>query len=429
MLNEIKEKLKTRNLFITGGGGVGKSYYINQLRKELGLELTSSTGVSAVNIGGQTLHSWAGIGIGDVPIHIQLEKIARNRTKIKELQLADYLVIDEVSMLDAYTLDYVDEVLREVRQSPEAFGGLRTILVGDFFQLPPVKLGQVVQRAGVDVMVDYCFTSSAWKELDPYVIHLTKVYRQADSEFVQCLNNIRIGLPTEHDIALLQARELKPWEQPPADTTRLFATNSYADRENETHLNRLIGKEYTYEAVDNINAWLGNGFAMVSPDHPKLQPWDRQKYETFNKDCRVPRLLKLKIGARVMLLTNQYIHCGLGNGSCGYVTDLNERDVTVIFDNGVKIELEKETTEVRRGGRVSVSRLQFPLRLAYGLTVHRSQGLTLDRVLVEFDGTFAAGQIYVALSRVKSLDGLYIRNLTPDSIVADARVLKFYGVK
>lgn len=431
-LKDVLKILETRNILITGGGGVGKSYLINQLKKELPLVLTSSTGISAVNIGGQTIHSWAGIGIADNPISqlMRFFKSPKGKNKRKEICSAKYLVIDEISMLSAYVFDYLDLALREIREVPKPFGGLRVILVGDFFQLPPVKIGQTVELNGAERLVDFCFNAQAWKDLNLYTIVLDKVYRQADKKFVGALNNLRLGKVTNEDVKLFKSRCVQNDSEVPEDAVKLYSINEKADAENQRRFDALPGKPRKYIADDKIRSYINGSSTMVSPTNPNLPSWDKAKWERFNADCRVPQTLYLKKGARVMLLSNTNFTSGLVNGSCGTVTALDSDGAKVKFDNGEEQWVRTEDFEVKEGRQVKISRSQLPLRLAYGLTIHKSQGTTLDQVYVDFDRVFAEGQAYVALSRARSLDGLYIKGFDKDTVFVNESVLNFYtGLK
>lgn len=429
MIEKILKILETRNIFITGGGGVGKSWTINQLSEELPLVLTSSTGISAINIGGQTIHSWTGIGIADKPIEqvvTFITKTPKGKTKYKEICSAKYLVIDEISMLNSYTFDYINEVLKQVRGIDEPFGGIRVIAVGDFYQLPPVKIGEMVEINGANRLIDYCFNSNTWKELNFKTIHLTKVYRQTDEKFIKALNDIRIGKVTPADNALFTSRNFPYSFEPPKEAVKIFAVNEQVDEENRKRFDEIDEPVYTFKAINQIRSWIDGTSQMVSPDNSKLPSWDRQKYENFDKDCRIPNELHLKKGCRVMLLKNIDLDSGLVNGSCGYVTKLNQHNITVEFDNGIVYSVDRETTEVKEGKKVKISREQYPLRLAYSISAHKSQGATFDSCFVDCSRFFECGQGYVALSRARSLDKLYLKNFNADKIFVDEKVRAFY---
>jgi len=425
-INEFYNIVKDNNVFLTGGGGVGKSYLIKELGYRLPLVVTSSTGISAVNIGGQTIHSWAGIGIANTTVDYVVSKIKRNKAKRKEIEMARYLVIDEISMLNAYVFDYIDLVLKEVRGDGSPFGGLRVILVGDFYQLPPVKLGETEELNNAKRFIDYAFNSKAWKELNLKTIHLTEVYRQTDKTFVDTLNRIRVGECLPKDTELLSKRAFPSGFEPPKEVVKLYSVNELVDAENEKRYSELDGEEHIYKASDFVRSYIDKEYKMVRPTNSNLPEWDRKRWENFNRDCRIPQTLKLKVGARVMLLFNKDFGQGLVNGSCGYVEKLDDNSVKVNFDNGESHWVKSEIWEIHNGTTVTLSREQIPLRLAYSASIHKAQGQTYDKVFIDFNRIFAAGQAYVALSRVRSLEGLYMVGFNPNKVFADERVKEFY---
>lgn len=427
-IQQILEILKTRNIFITGGGGVGKSYTVNKLKEKLPVIITSSTGISAVNICGQTIHSWAGIGVCGRPIGqvIGFLNSSKGKSKRKEICDAEYLVIDEISMLNSFTFDYIDKVLQAARNNSAPFGGLRVILVGDFYQLPPVKIGENTVVGENEFLVDYCYNSLAWKSLDLYTINLEKVHRQADANFIKTLNNARTGRCDCQDMKLLATRNYMTEASIPKEVVRLYSVNEKADAENLNRFTELEGKSRKYLSLDRVRTYKNGTNCMVNASQNNLPKWDWDKYVAFDKACRIPKILEVKKGARVMLLTNKSFETGLVNGSLGNVTALADNRIKVKFDNGEEVWIDSETTEIKEGKQVKISREQIPLRLAYAITVHKAQGLTLDKVFVDFDRIFAAGQAYVALSRAKSLEGLFIKNFDPDKIFVDKSIVKFY---
>ena len=429
-VKELIDILEDRNVFITGGGGVGKSYLIKQLSEELPLVITASTGIAAVNIGGQTLHSWAGIGIGDKPIEqiVGFLNSPKGKNKLREINNADFLVIDEISMLNSYILDYVNEVLKQVRGINEPFGGIRVIMVGDMLQLPPVKIGETVEINGANRLIDFCFKSYAWRELNPYVINLTKVYRQQDKDFIETLNKIRQGECDLKSEKLLQKRNFSESTEIDENIVKLYSVNAKADAENDRRFKALKGKAYKFYATDLIRSYIDGKSQMVGPTNSKLPSWDKAKYEAFDRDCRVPKVLELKKGARVILLSNTDFNSGLVNSTCGNVYEINDHSVKVKFDNGEECWIQEDNLELKDVKNVKISRTQLPLMLAYALTIHKAQGLTLDKVFIDFDRVFADGQAYVALSRAKTLEGLYLKHFNASKIFANDEVKNFYSI-
>lgn len=415
MYNKILSLVQSgKNIFITGAAGVGKSFYLNQLKQDLpDLVVTATTGVAAINVEGFTIHSFSGIGIGNRSAK-QTAYSMHPEQKLKIIHCSK-LAIDEISMLNADIFDLINEVFKIVRYkySNLPFGGIQLIVIGDFLQLPPVE------KDGKEPK--FAFESVSWKEANFQVVNLTEQHRQKDTAFIEELNKIRLGEMIEitstsiHDNAL-----------------HLFALNHFADEYNKNKLNEIKGQIYHFEARDS-----GNPYNIASID----------------KNCLVPRNLYLKIGARVMLLINKYIEIGLINGSIGNITKINNNTVTVQFDNGANLDLfyEKvakimgtdteyhsypkevdgktilESTEIKKENKIELaSRTQIPLRLAYAVSIHKAQGLSLDKVCIDFSGTFESGQAYVALSRVRSKTGLSVKNLRPNLIKANKKAVEFY---
>lgn len=424
-LNQITELInKGENLFITGYAGTGKSYILNKIKKKFQVDVTSTTGLAAVNVQGQTIHSWAGVGICNKPVKDVIEKILQ-RTKLKkQITECKILAIDEISMLDARTFDYIDEVLRNLRDGNKPFGGIQILLFGDFFQLPPVE-----KNSG------FCFHSKAWQALNLKTIFLEKNYRQNDEKFVNSLNNLRLNQLTEDDIRLFYDREVN-YNTYESDILHIFSTNQEADNYNTFKFNSVQKPLFVFNSNDKIH----RKRSIINVDKnnldEKLTKFDLLTLETFDKSCKAPCALELKEGCRVMLLKNLNFNKGLINGATGTVIELSknksgedgedEEVILMQFDNGIEETITKHTFEAYRDGEVVVSREQYPLRLAYGITIHKSQGMTLDKLIVDCNRIFECGQAYVALSRIKSIDGLYLKSFNPQKVWANEEVLDFY---
>ncbi len=379
MYNHIVNLIKQgKNIFITGSAGTGKSYILNQLRNDFpNMVITASTGAAAINVSGTTIHSYAGIGIGDRPAD-DIAWSLRQDTR-RNILYCSLLAIDEISMLSAETLDLIDEVFQIVRQSKLPFGGIQVIVIGDFLQLPPV--GEEAH---------FAFESKAWNF---ETVLLEKVYRQNDAEFLASLAKIRFG----------ESAEIPSYPVDP-HAIRLFALNRLADAYNLDKLRALTTKQQYYEAYDS---------------------GDPKGISTIYKNCLAPKDLYLKVGARVMLLVNK-LDMGLVNGSIGEVINA-EDEVEVRFDNGIVETFGKEIVARIMIDKVEIARrIQIPFRLAWGISIHKSQGLTLDKVYIDAQGIFECGQAYVALSRVRTKEGLSIVNLRPELIMANSKAVEFY---
>lgn len=412
----IKTAIKSgKNVFVTGAAGTGKSYILKQLKKEFNFDITSTTGMAAVNIGGQTIHAWAGVGICDLPINSAVKSILKKANLAKRIRSAKILAIDEISMLDAQTFDYLNNVFKSIRASALPFGGLQLLLFGDFFQLPPVEKS-----------VGFCFESDAWKELNPENIVLKKIYRQSDRNFANILNNIRQNKLKSSDFAALISRnniELPPEKE----ILHIFATNEAADNFNAQKFNALHTTTQELYAKDVLmKNEEPNKIVSIPQEAAELSIARKKVWDTLDKYCKAPQNLILKKGCRVMLLKNLDFEQGLINGSCGVVKDFSTDGITVNFDNGIQKTIKLHEFDYSKDGKLLAKRIQFPLRLAYGITIHKSQGMTLDEVFVDFNRIFEYGQAYVALSRVKSLNGLYLKGFEPQKIMANPKIVAFY---
>lgn len=397
------------SIFVTGSAGTGKSFLLQYLRRNYlgaGLHITASTGIAAVNIGGQTLHSWSGIGLGNMPAQATIHnlfsaKFSKIRRRIKNARM---LAIDEISMISATTFDLLDEVFRAVRNNDKPFGGLQMILFGDFLQLPPVEKNNEF---------NFCFSSNAWKNLNPRIFTLKQVFRQQDGEFVELLNNIRYGNITEDDANLLRLRINLNDNSTAIKPTILVTHNSQVDLINREELKKIpeTSKFFTAE-------FLG----------------DENKFDFLRKNCLAYERLELKTGAQVMMLKNTYQKDGIINGSLGIVRGFSDKKTYPIveFQNGKTITISPEEwalekfDEESRELKIEAQMIQIPLILSWAITIHKSQGMTLDKVRCDLSKVFVDGQIYVALSRVKTFEGLYIDGLDFDRIKANSKVVEFY---
>lgn len=403
------------NVLITGVAGTGKSYIVNHIKKEFDAALTATTGIAALNIGGSTIHSWSGVGIAKMPPEMIAGKIMGQwfmepvRIRIEKCQK---LVIDEVSMLNCHILNAIDTVFQMVRGNDLPFGGIQIIALGDFLQLPPVSKQDDPQ--------EFCFKSPIWHQAKFKTYHLTKVFRQENQAFVTALSNIRLGQATQADIKLLKSREgitpdgdIKP--------INIYPTNMQADLVNFKEMAKIEAPVYTFDSNDDI--------------YGKTQVTKDIRAKKLDADCLAPRQLRLKVGAQVMLLKNA--SATLVNGSMGIITEITD-DGHIFVDFGPRPGgdinrirmIEPVEFELYEGSEVVAVRRQIPLRLAWAITIHKCQGLTLDCVYCDLSSVFERGQVYVALSRSKSLEGLYLRGFDPSKIFVHPDAINFYeGLK
>lgn len=367
------------HVFLTGPAGSGKTHVLNQFIRQAKhdgkqVSVSATTGLAATHLGGSTIHAWSGIGIHDeLPANFA-EHITKGRRDI--IENTDVLIIDEISMLHDYRLDMVDRVARVVRDDDRPFGGIQVIMCGDFFQLPPVN-----RRDAKDG--GFVVNSQAWKELDPVVCYLAEQHRQDDEVLLEILSALRQGdIRQRHATALLDRIS----DEFDDEITQLHTVNIDVDRINDEKLAQLEGDEHTYQAVTT----------------------GKENYvATLSKACIAPQILRLKKGALVMAIKNsperKYV-----NGSIGIVTDFDSltKFPIVTFHSGKVVHMNLDTWELRDGDTKRASISQIPLKLAYAITVHKSQGMTLDAARIDLRKAFVEGMGYVALSRVKRLDGL-----------------------
>lgn len=394
-----------RSVLITGNGGTGKSWLLEQIKKKKQVAVTASTGIAAVNVGGSTIHSWSGLGIGTVPIDKLLSKLRRdekdyNSSKLQRLIDCQTLAIDEVSMLEGGYFTLLDQFLRAVMYSDMPFGGKQLILLGDFLQLPPISRTSIPK---------FVFETPSWMELDPEVCMLTKTFRQEDQEFADILNAIRLGKLDDKGRGLLNECYTRADPEPKKPGIVLHTHNEGCDQINQQGLDQCVSQGARlkqYAAKDS----------GVSQHH----------IQSLDKNCLAPYNLSLCIGARVMLLKNLDTYSGLANGSMGIVSNLHDDEVWVDFDNGVSTSVKRMDWELKEGEELLARRSQIPLRLAWAVTVHKSQGMSLDKVYCHLDKCFSAGQAYVALSRARNREGLYLKGSTHIKIAANPRAVQFY---
>lgn len=399
------------NVFITGFAGTGKSYILNKLKERYKkkLTITSTTGIAAVNVKGQTLHSWAGVGLCRNPINVTVDKIRKRPTQLRQIVNCKILAVDEISMLNVETFEYVNAVLKQIRENDKPFGGIQVVFIGDFFQLPPVEQSDGFERR-------YCFETQLWEDLNLKNVVLKKNFRQNEKDFIQALSNMRINRLTESDIDLLETRCVDDNQD---DVLHIFSTNDEANRYNAAKFNAIDKPIVEFKAKDGV-------FRGKKLEYNDFTPRESAILEIFNKNCRADRTVYLKKGCRVMLLVNMDFDRGLINGSCGVVQNINDDTINITFDNGVNTNIPMHEFEYYYNDKVVATRLQYPLKLAYGITIHKSQGMTLDKLVVDCRRVFECGQVYVAMSRVKTLEGLYLKNFDPSQVLADNKVARFY---
>lgn len=420
------------NVFLTGAGGTGKSYLIEQIVKHIPLRIavTALTGCAALllDCGAKTLHSWAGIGLGREDPLILVQKIRKNSKAAKKWTGTDLLIIDEISMMTPELFEKLDQIGRRIRKTDAPFGGIQLVCVGDFFQLPPIF------REGETRFV---FESPFWKTTITKTIELKQIHRQKDPAFQQILNEARFGRLTPESAACLNARRGLDWKSQEIKPTLLFSRRAEVDAINEANLKALGGERHTYtvESVAITTTPGPNGGTQTTKPLSETEAAAlKTEIEYMDKNASYQAELTLAEGAQVMLICNLSQEDGLVNGSRGVITSFmgsgKNKLPMVRFMNGTDC-LVSPHNWILEGGETRASkvvgRAQIPLRLAYALTIHKAQGATLDCALIDIGSkTFEYGQAYVALSRVKSLESLYVWEMNAAAIKAHPKVADFY---
>jgi ATP-dependent DNA helicase PIF1 len=388
------------NVFLTGAPGAGKTYVLNQFIKRSEragrkVAVTASTGIAASHLNGTTIHSWSGLGILDYLSPDDLRRLGGSEKLIKRYNSVDVLVIDEVSMLHGVRLDMVNQMAKLLRGNSAPFGGLQVVLVGDLFQLPPITRGSSA--------ADFAHLSAAWAELDPKICYITEQHRQSGNDpllaFLEAMRRAEV-MDDQYEII---AERLN--RQPDEDTvlTRLFTHNIDVDTINDRHLQALPASLKSFEATTKGS---------------------KAKREQLAKGLLVPEILELKEGAEVMFVANDFAK-GFVNGSRGTVTEITNGVPVVRLVSGRQIRVEPHTWSLNEDGQVRAEISQLPLRLAWAITIHKSQGMSLDAAEIDLSRAFTPGMGYVALSRVRGIDGLYLKGLNNTAFQLHPQIHEF----
>ena len=394
------------NVFLTGKAGTGKSTFLHFFREatKKNIAVVAPTGVAALNVGGQTIHSFFRLKPGFIDV------VALKPTRSRVLKELELLIIDEISMVRADVFDGIDQSLRLARKNDKPFGGVQLCVIGDLFQLPPVVSREEKAFFAQYYPSPFFFCAKAFEAANFTPIQFNTIHRQNDGVFIRILNVIRAGTCTAADLEMLNKR-LSPKATPAPGTLVLTTTNAIADGINETKLAKLVGAVHSYEGK------ISGDFGM--------------------KGVRLPASEELivKVGAQVMFVKNDSEGRWV-NGTIGIVQKLGADKISVSIGDALhEVEAEKWKTIgyefSEEQGKIVEKTLgtytQFPLTLAWAITIHKSQGKTLERVIIDLgSGAFAAGQLYVALSRCKSLSGIALKQpVTPADIRCDAQVIAF----
>jgi ATP-dependent DNA helicase PIF1 len=414
-----------QSLCITGPGGSGKSFLISHIRKYchdlmIDLAVTALTGTAASLICGQTLHGWASIGLGkDSAVDI-ISSLKRKPNLAKKWQTVQVLIIDEVSMMSMELFNKLHLIAQGIRHNTAFFGGIQLVLCGDFAQLEPIGSPKL------------CFEAELWKEhISANTVYLSKIFRQTDPVFQRILLNLRLGNLTDEDKAVLNSRIMvdeSDAEITVSDgekdvqtikATLLYPLKKDVNRINTVELQKLIAqgaKSKTYQSIDYVVHRKNKKPMTLQPSHTT----------TLNKCTNAAESLVLAIGAQVMLTKNKSLDEHLVNGSRGVVLNIDEAGNPVImFDHGQQLTVTPENFEIESGENLII-RKQIPLILAWALTIHKCQGATLTNVITDLSDIFGYAQAYVTLSRVRSLEGLFIISINYSKIKCNPKVKKYY---
>ena len=427
VLDEYQKKVlkyvaKGENLFITGKAGTGKTSLLREITKIYAgkkvIAVLAPTGVAAQNAEGYTMHSFLRLPLKPyLPEHkLKPDNLYQlNDSGAETLRKTDIIIIDEISMVRCDMLDAADAILQHYRNNDRPFGGVQLIMFGDLYQLSPVAASddKQVLKGGYNANEFYFFLSQALRNFDYRVVELKEIHRQDNRKFINLLNDVRVGEINMESLRMLEGRVEKDFSHSPQDSIITLMTHNYqSKRLNKALYEKLDEVEYTYDAeiVKYTDSW-----------HEK---WPVDYY------------LKLKVGSRVMFQRNDNEHGKYVNGTMGWVRELNYFGIVVELDNGERVKVEKAVwqqfdyfVDIKTKTiytQVSAEYIQYPLKLAWAVSIHKSQGLTLNEAIIDASQAFAFGQVYVALSRCKTLEGIHLLEMIPShKIIADNVVKKY----
>jgi ATP-dependent DNA helicase PIF1 len=409
----LQSFLKGDNIYISGRAGSGKSVILkeiyNKCKETLSKDsfyITSTTGISAYNIGGRTIHSWAGVIL---PSYVKnphqllkscVKRILLDFQKKKRWKNTKVLLIDEISMLGASYLELLNAIAKEVRHNNLPFGGIRIVASGDFLQLPPVNDA-------------FCFESDVWSDLNLKNFNLKTEWRFDDPIYANLLKRARVGELSKVDSDLLKSRLVKNFKMDEIFPTILYPRNEDVEKINKDKLDSIPIDAVIYRSLDKvIDKETGTEVNTRIPDE-------------ISNEFICETMVKLKVNAQVMLIANLDVTNGLTNGSRGIVKEIKEEGVVVKFINGVEVTISSYTFEID-DDEYKYTRTVIPLKLAYAISIHKSQSLTVDYILVDVGyKIFCPGQAYVALSRCRNLKSLYISSFLQNKIYPDETALEY----
>lgn len=426
------------NLFITGPGGVGKTHLIQKFidsanERNKNVQVCALTGCASLLLGSsaKTIHSWSGIKLAKGSKKTVVEQALSTKGAKKKWKNIDILIIDEVSMMSKKIFEILEEIARISKTTTKPFGGIQLILSGDFFQLPPIGNSNEPETC------EFCFESDKWKSVIPLDNHieLTTMFRQKDPKYIEILSQVRIGQLTIENANILKEHCNKTYGQTSNNNiTKLFPLKAKVDSINTKMFDQIESENHNYqvECKYDCTTYLETGVNISSQILTACRKLSntQKDYETnslmLNSSCEAD--LNLKINTLVMCTINLDLDNGICNGSQGVIVDLIGQDSIplVKFKNGMQVLIQKHSWQSFDYPTIAIK--QYPLKLAYALTVHKIQGATLDMAEIDVGSSvFEYGQTYVAMSRVKSIEGLYLRDFNPNKIKVNEKVIKFYN--
>lgn len=387
-----------KNVFLSGAAGCGKSFLLRHFLRNKDLQtfpVLASTGAAAILVGGRTVHSFFGLGIMESGPAATIERALKSKRIVKRLKKAQGLVLDEVSMLSGPVLAAAEAIARKARGNSSPWGGIQVILVGDFFQLPPVNPHDHARQ--------WAFLDPVWEASQLTPVILNRIMRTQDAQFLTVLNEVREGQLSQASLEFLHSRTLPP--PLPFHGTKLFPRRDQAEKLNLTRLEQIEAP-----VLQSVTEYTGKEADL----------------EKFKKNSPIPDVLNLKKGARVMLRQNDP-ELRFVNGSTGEILKLDPDEIEIRLTDGDEIRLAKTTFQLLDAdGEVVATASNFPINLAWAVTIHKAQGATLDLLSTDLRGLWEPGQAYVAMSRVRSAETLFLDGWTPHSFKTDPEVLKFY---